>query len=175
MADLAKQDGKPPALDPNDPLDRIAMESMTDEAAREQADADFLNPPSEEPAIDPAQTWAQIPFMFGKLLGMAMPELRPVYNEEACLAWGVGMAAVSDKYGWDAGETIAKWGPEIALVVATLPLAVPTYHAIKARQEAKERAEAARERERTTVDINQRPNAPSGPMDMEPGNFSEPH
>lgn len=173
MADIEHRNGQAPALDPNDPLDRIAMESMGEEAAADQAAQDFINPPPDDHGIDPAQTWAQIPFMLGKVICMALPELDGVYNEQACLQWGAGMAAVSDKYGWDAGETIARFGPEVALIVASVPLVVPTYQAIKRRKlEADERAARERAEQRPVKDLN---DPPRGPMGMEPGGFSEPH
>ena len=168
MADLNESQAEPPKLDPNDPLDRIAMEAMGEEQDRDQADADFINPPPP-PGIDPAQTWGQIPFMFGKVLSMAMPELAGVYTEEKCYQWGVGMAAVSEKYGWDAGEVIGRFGPEIALAVASVPLVVPTYQAIKARREEKEREKVPQREER---DIT--PGADVPPMGQAPGGFVEP-
>lgn len=166
MADLNEDQGKPAPLDPNDPLDRIAIEAGADEAARDKADDEFINPPPP-PGIDPAQTWGQIPYMLGKVLSMGLPELAGVYNEQACYQWGVGMAAVSDKYGWDAGEVVGRFGPEIALAVASMPLVVPTYYAIKARREAKE-AQAAPRREEKDIT----PDAP--PMGQAPGGFVDP-
>ncbi|MCX7289726.1 hypothetical protein [Janthinobacterium sp.] len=168
MGDINESQTEKTKLDPNDPLDRIAMEAMGEERAQAQADADFIDPPTP-PGIDPAQTWGQIPFMLGKVLSMALPELAGVYNEQACYQWGVGMAAVSEKYGWDAGEVIGRFGPEIALAVASVPLVVPTYQAIKARREAKEREEKARPREEKDI-------TPSTdhPMGQAPGGFVDP-
>ena len=168
MADLNESQAEPAKLDPSDQLDRIAIEALREEREREQADADFIDPPPP-PGIDPAQTWGQIPFMLGKVLAMAMPELANAYNEQACYQWGVGMAAVSEKYGWDAGEVIGRFGPEIALAVASVPLVVPTYQAIKARREAKEREEKARPREEKDI-------TPSTdhPMGQAPGGFVDP-
>lgn len=170
MAEHGTQ-GDAPALDPNDPLDRIAIEAAGDEAAAAQAQEEFLNPPQEDPGIDPAQAWAQIPFMLGKVVCMALPELNGVYNEQACLQWGVGMAAVADKYGWDAGDTMARWAPEIALTVASIPLVVPTYHAIKARKDARDKVKHEEEERRPVKDLN---DPPGGPMNMQPGGFVDP-
>lgn len=168
MADLNESQAETVKLDPNDPFDRIAMEAGRVEQEQEQADAEFTDPPAP-PGIDPAQTWGQIPFMLGKVLAMAMPELASAYNEQACYQWGVGMAAVSEKYGWDAGEVIGRFGPEIALAVASVPLVVPTYQAIKARREEKERQEKARPREEKDI-------TPSTdhPMGQAPGGFVDP-
>lgn len=170
MPDLNEGQAEGAKLDPNDPFDRIAMEAGRVEAEQDQADDEFLNPPQPDapPGIDPAQTWGQIPFMFGKVISMALPELAGVYNEQACYQWGVGMAAVSDKYGWDAGEVIGRFGPEIALAIASVPLVVPTYQAIKARREAKEREKAP---ERQEKDITP---AADHAMGQAPGGFVDP-
>ena len=167
MADLNESQAEPAKLDPSDPLDRIAMEALGEERAQEQADADFIDPP-KPPGIDPAQTWGQIPFMFGKVLSMAMPELAGVYTEEKCYQWGVGMAAVSEKYGWDAGEVIGRFGPEIALAVASVPLVVPTYQAIKARREEKEREKVPPRQEKDITPSTDHP------MGQAPGGFVDP-
>lgn len=158
-----------------DPLDMIALEAGQGEA-QTQADIDGILNPNPEPVIDPAQTWAQIPFAIGGLLGMVMPELRQHYTESACLAWGQGMAQVSDKYGWDAGETISKWTPECMLLMASLPLVLPTVAALKAR-----RVEAERQQPQPARELRQQGPQPgdgtidlSNPMDAQPGGFSEP-
>lgn len=166
MADL-NESQEEQTLDPNDPFDRITIEAGRAEQEQAQADAAFTDPqPDAPPGIDPAQTWGQIPFMLGKVITMGLPELAGVYNEQACYQWGIGMAAVSEKYGWDAGETLTRFGPEIALVVASVPLVVPTYQAIKARREAKE---APRREEK---DIT--PGAEVPPMGQAPGGFVDP-
>lgn len=175
-----------------DALDRIMMEAAGQEREQDAADEAAMNPDAP-PGVDQAAVWAQIPFMLGGMLGMAMPELKPVYTQEACYAWGAGMAAVSDKYGWDAGETAAKWAPECALLMASIPLIVPTVQAVKTRQAAiaaQKRKELQKRRE-NAVEV---PSGASGggydgdaesmdyqehnnmnPMMQPPGNFSEPH
>lgn len=116
-----------------DTLDQIAAEAVMHESEQEAAQEAAMNPEAEQqPAIDPALAWAQIPKMFGSILSMALPELDQVYTDQRCYAWGSAMSAVADKYGWDAAETMSRYAPEIALVVATIPLAVPTVKAIKA-------------------------------------------
>jgi hypothetical protein len=154
--------------EPLDNLDRIALEASGSEAEAQAVEDAILNP-NPEPVIDPAQTWAQVPKMFGGLLAMAMPELAQVYTDDKCLAWGVGMAAVSEKYGWDAGETISRFGPEIALVVASLPLVLPTVTAIKTR-----RAEAAKKPPDKLIATEAEKEASNNPMLQEPGGFSVP-
>jgi hypothetical protein len=150
-----------------DNLDMIALEAASGEQDAQAAVDAVLNP---EPAIDPAQAWAQIPAALGGLLGMAMPELRAAYTESACMAWGQGMAQVSDKYGWDAGETISKWTPEFMLIAATIPLLIPTVRAIQLRREAKPeepKKEIGQVEVRSVVDLNL-PDLPA------PGGFVEP-
>jgi hypothetical protein len=74
-----------------------------------------------------AESWAFIPAMFGKIVAMALPELKDVYTEDACLAWGEAMVPVAEKYGWgDPAVSV-----EVALLIATVPLALPTGIAIK--------------------------------------------
>lgn len=116
-----------------DALDRIALEASGDENAAQAAENELLNP-EPEGAIDPAAAWAQLPMMFGGILSIAMPEMKGVYTEDKCLAWGAAMAQVAQKYGWDAGETMSRWAPEIALTVASIPLVLPTMEAIKQRK-----------------------------------------
>ena len=128
-----------------DVLDQIAAEAspLEDE---QQARLDAIeNPPEPEPLIDPSFGWAQIPAVVGGMLTMAMPELHGVYTQEACMRWGEAMHMVASKHGWEAGEAMARFGPEIALAVASFPLIVPVVHVVKAR-----RAEAEAERERRT-------------------------
>jgi len=167
-------DGEKIKLDPNDPFDLIAMEAASGEAEQAAEHEKILNGGEEPPPpIDQAQVWAQIPKQLGGLLVMAMPELDGVYNDAACLQWGTGMAAVSAKRGWDAGETIAKWGPEFMLAIATFGLVVPTVRAVKARRDA------AKDKEPETLENSVAagqgaPAAPENPMMQPPGNFSVP-
>lgn len=121
-----------------DALEKIAIEAGGLEAEAQAAEEAILNPPDEN-AIDPAIAWAQLPMMLGGILAMAMPELKNVYTEPACMQWGGAMSQVAEKYGWDAQETMSRFGPEIALTIASLPLIIPTVSAIK-----KKRAEAAK-------------------------------
>jgi hypothetical protein len=155
-----------------DNLDKIALEAMGGEI-EDQAKQDAILNPNPEPVIDPAKTWAQIPFMLGGMLAMAMPELKQVYTEAACMTWGQGMAAVSDKYGWDAGETISRWAPEFMLVAASMPLLVPTVRAVKARAEAA-KARAPEKAPEAVAGAQGAAAEPVNPMMAEPGGFSVP-
>jgi hypothetical protein len=101
-------------------LDDLAKEIAGVEAAAEQLDtatAAYFKAKSE--------SWAFLPEMFGKIMAVALPELKDVYTEEACLAWGEAMVPVADKYGWgDPAVSV-----ELALIIATVPLALPTFQA----------------------------------------------
>lgn len=176
MADLNQPgEGAPEQLSP---LDRIGLEAqgMEQEAAAEE-DRIINGEPEPEPVIDPAQAWGQIAMMVGGVLSMALPELRSVYTEQACMAWGGGMAAVSDKYGWDASETAAKWAPECMLLMVSIPLIVPTVGAIKQRQAAM-RAKALNDPPKKGGEGVAGPNnaatMDANPMMQEPGGFSVP-
>lgn len=151
-------------------LDAIELEARAEEQAREAAQSE-ASKPSGVP--DQVEMWALIPKQLGGILAMALPELRDVYTDAACMQWGAGMAAVAQKYEWDAAEVLAKWAPEVALVTATIPLAVPTYFAVSKRLEAaKAREKAAAAPAAPMKDLNTEP-VPAGRQ--APGNFSEPH
>jgi len=160
-------------------MDRIAMEAQADEAERAAEENKFINgEPETEPVIDPARAWGTMAMTVGGFLGMAMPELRAVYTEDACMQWGTGMAAVADKYGWDAGDTVAKWAPECALLMASIPLIVPTVVAVKERRaaaKAKQLNPVPRQGGAEGVaGSNNAPTEPINPMMQEPGGFSVP-
>lgn len=78
---------------------------------------------------DGAREWGMIMFMIGGGLAMIAPELRKVYTEEACAAWGASVMPVSEKYGWDGPGSI----PEVGLAISTIGLAVPSVLAIRAK------------------------------------------
>jgi hypothetical protein len=120
-----------------DDLDRIALEAGGMEADAQAKEDELLNP---APAIDPAETWAALPKMFGGLLQIAMPELAGVYTDAACLQWGGAMQVLAEKHNWDAAGTMSRWAPEIGMIFATLPLAIPTINAIRARRAEAEHA-----------------------------------
>ncbi len=93
--------------------------------------------------VDMAKEWAQFPALFGQLVTPALPELRTVYTDEACMAWGRAMVPLADKYGWTPGEFMQWLGPWAGVAMATWPLAWPTVKAIKARRAVADLAAAA--------------------------------
>lgn len=157
-----------------DDLDRIHMEAAGMEAEQTAKQNEILDP---EPVIDPATTWATIPKLFGSLIQMAMPELAGVYTDEACYAWGGAFHEVAKKHNWDAVGTMTRWGPEIGLVLASVPLVLPTVQAIRAR-----RAEAEKNKPVKPVDIRDGVTVQPAPENgvaatnnaPEGGNFVEP-
>lgn len=94
------------------------------------------------PVVSDAESWAMIPGIVGSTLAMAFPELRAVYSQDACMAWGHAMVPVANKYGWSSDGII---GPEIGLLAASLPFVLGTAQVIKhhrAERAALERAKA---------------------------------
>lgn len=160
--------------EPTPGLDRLEAEARALEA---EADAEAKGPDAA-PEISQAQIWAQVPLQVGALLAMALPELAGVYTEPRCLAWGNGMAAVAEKYGWDAGESIGKWAPEIMLIAASIPLIVPTVQAFKKKRAEAERVEGGAKPQTFIENGDEGPNnAPQGPSGgglPTPGGFVEP-
>lgn len=153
-----------------DALDRIGLEAAQEEEAAERAEQEFLNP-TPEGQIDPALAWAQLPRMAGGIFQIALPEVAAAYTEEACMKWGTGMAMVANKHGWDAGETMSRFAPEIALAMATFPLLAPVVMAIK-----KKRAEAAENAPKLTTKLEE-PTIEAETIsdgELNGGNFEEP-
>ena len=134
MSDTQKPEGL-------DDLDRSRIEAAGAESEQDARQQEILDP---EPTIDPAATWATIPKLFGSLIQMAMPELAGVYTDEACYAWGGAFHEVAKKHNWDAVGTMTRWGPEIGLVLASVPLVLPTMQAIRARREEAEKSKAVK-------------------------------
>lgn len=89
-----------------------------------------------------AREWGMVAFMIGGALSMLAPELRQVYTEDACLAWGGAMVPVAEKYGWNGPGNV----PEIGLLIATAGLAVPSVIAVRGRLAQMKAAKAAAER-----------------------------
>lgn len=104
-----------------------------------------------------AREWGSIAFMVGGALSMLCPELRQVYTEEACSAWGASVMPVAEKYGWNGPGSI----PEIGLAISTIGLAVPSYLAIRVKlQQLKE----AREAQAQAQDLADRRGDPVSPL-----------
>ena len=76
-----------------------------------------------------AKQWGMLIFTIGGLAQMIAPELKAVYSEDRCFAWGQQANAVAEKYGWNGPSSM----PELALIASTAGFFVPTYFVIKAK------------------------------------------
>ena len=90
-----------------DALDMIGIEAGRDEADLQAAQDEFLNPTPPE-LQPPGEAWSMIPKTLGMFASKLLPELKDIFTNDACDEWGNAMALVSQKYGWDAGETLSK-------------------------------------------------------------------
>ena len=70
-----------------------------------------------------AKQWGMLMFTVGGFCQMIAPELRQVYTEERCFAWGQQANAVAEKYGWNGPSAM----PELALLASTAGFVVPTF------------------------------------------------
>ena|SRR5258706_903595 len=87
--------------------------------------------PTEEQKIEEeAKAWAGIPYLLGGLLSKALPELREVYTEAACLEWGRATVPVARKYNW----SLSGFELEGAWVICSWGLLSPAWDAVKRRR-----------------------------------------
>lgn len=117
--------------------DQLTPRTPEEQAERDKAAADA------DP-INQARAWGVLAFSVGGMLSIIAPELKGVYTEDACLAWGTAVVPVAEKYGWSGPSNV----PELGLILATLPLAVPSFFIMRERlrelRKAKAQAEDAR-------------------------------
>lgn len=116
--------------DPNARLEQLA--SMTQEA-------DAANPSAEQVQQQAAQVeqataaeiaakqWGMMMYTVGGFACMIAPELKQVYSEERCFAWGQQANVVAEKYGWNGPSSM----PELALIASTAGFAVPTFFILR--------------------------------------------
>lgn len=115
-------------------LDAIGAEAALSEQEQEQKQQQATEPPN--PMAGPAG-WAMIAHGIGGIFAVALPEVAGAYTQDACMNWGVAMDALSQKYGWEGG--VSRFGPEIAVVMASAPLVLPVVGAVKARKAVSEK------------------------------------
>jgi len=112
---------------------RTPEEQAAQDKAAEQADPVYQ-----------ARAWGALAYSVGGMLSMIAPELKQVYTEDACLAWGHAVVPVAEKYGWSGPSNV----PELGLILATVPLALPSFFIVReklrAMRKAKEAADVAR-------------------------------
>lgn len=113
-------------------LEMLAAEAVAVEA---EDFAAMPQMPGNEPVsvIDQAKAWAELPAIFGSLLAMALPDVKPYYAPELCREWGEKMVPVADELGWNASEVL---GPKLALAVATIPFIAGPVVVVKKMKEA---------------------------------------
>lgn len=78
-----------------------------------------------------AKQWGMLMFTIGGFACMIAPELRQVYAEERCFAWGQQANAVAEKYGWNGPSAM----PELALIASTAGFFVPTWIVVRQKLE----------------------------------------
>lgn len=116
LAVLAEEiDGEAPPSPEELAAQRAQQQQQQDAAAAETA------------AEAEARQWASIAYMVGGALSMVAPDLKQVYTENACMGWGRSVVPVSQKYGWGGAGVL----PELALLISTIGLAVPSYLAVR--------------------------------------------
>lgn len=113
------------------------------------------------PVADPAKEWSEIPAGVGAMLAFQFPELREVYTEGACMAWGTAMVPIAARYGWTPG----KFFPWFSLIGATASLLVPTMQVIKAHAQKDDPAPGAEKPLASVTPIRAAP-APSGDPEL---------
>lgn len=96
----------------------VDQDNPTPEQRQEQQDQQREATADEQGAND----WAVIPFTVGGMLSMVAPELRQVYSQERCLAWGTYAHATAKKYGWNGPSNL----PELGLLAITISMIVPS-------------------------------------------------
>jgi hypothetical protein len=74
-----------------------------------------------------AKEWGMLLWSFGQALAVWRPRLKAVYDEQACYRWGVAMAPVAEKRGWNGAAT-----PEVTLLMVSLGFVMPTVQEVRA-------------------------------------------
>lgn len=127
--------GEGGANDPLAPANRLAaLEGMTREAdeanpSAQDQQAAAVEQAKESEADAAAKQWGMLMFTVGGFAQMIAPELKAVYSEDRCFAWGQQAQAVATKYGWDGPSNM----PELALLASTAGFIVPSYFLMKAK------------------------------------------
>ena len=133
-------------------LNELHAEAVALEAAPQAEDVAAA---AVAPAIDPAQEWAGILELGVTVLSPALPFLPSIYTPEARAQLAGALVPVAEKYGWNLGEIMGRWAPEIGLALVAGPLAIRTVQEFRALRAAQGAAERVAEESRI-----QRPEAP---------------
>ena len=119
------------ADNPNEKLEALGkMTEETENANPSQADqqAEQAEQTKASAADLSAKQWGMLMYTIGGFAQMIAPELKAVYSEDRCFAWGQQATAVAEKYGWNGPSNM----PELALLASTAGFAIPTYLLMKA-------------------------------------------
>jgi len=108
-------------------LANMAQEADAANPSAEQQQAQQVEAAAVSQADIAAKQWGMMMFTIGGFACMIAPELRQVYSEERCFAWGQQANAVAEKYGWNGPSAM----PELALIASTAGFAVPTYFLLR--------------------------------------------
>ncbi len=123
------------------PASRLeALAGMTQEAdaanpSAEQQQAAAVEQAQATEAEQSAKQWGILMFTIGGFAQMIAPELKAVYSEDRCLAWGMQANAVAEKYGMNGPSAM----PELALIASTAGFFLPTFFIVRSKiKEAKD-------------------------------------
>lgn len=114
----------------------LELEALESQAVAVDAQTAANDPaaPTEPQAVklDSAAEVAALLQTLAALLAPAFPSLATIYTEATCKRLGEAAAPVMDKYSLSVGGLFEKWGAEITLALAALPVGVATVAGIKA-------------------------------------------
>lgn len=113
-------------------LDQLEAAAAAVDNMAEQGAADLAPAAAEQPAADPAAEVAALLSLLAGILAPLFPSLPGIYTEPTCKRLGDAAAPVLLKYEVSVGGLFDRWGPEIGLAAAALPVAIATAQGIKA-------------------------------------------
>lgn len=111
------------------------LQALEAEAAALDATAAAVPGAVEAPAapvVDSAAEVAALLQTVSALLSPMFPSLSTIYTEATCRKLAAAAAPVLAKYDMSVGGLFERWGPEIGLAAAALPVAVATHRGIRA-------------------------------------------
>lgn len=125
-------------------MDVALIQELQAEAAADLPPPDVATeeaPPAAAP-LDPAQEW-EIAIKLAIMLAAPMaPFLPTIYTEETIGHLARAIVPVADKYGWNTGGLLERFGPEIGLAMIAGPLVLRTSQAWQAYRESLRAAKA---------------------------------
>lgn len=112
----------------------LARADEADAAAAPPPPGGAAAAPAPEPAPDPAKELEPLLMVLRTFVVRLRPSLSPVWTEGAMRDIAAAVPPVLDKYGLTVGGIFAAWGPELALIAATAPVAWGTYEVLSAER-----------------------------------------